>query len=327
MQIESNANPRVHLITLNRGIRRASEFERKGLAHSAVNAGSKCGHDCLYCSTGTVLRRDKSFRQAEESPFEGGYAIVDPSAPQLVARQAKRMRSNGVHVIQLSTFVDAWAPEAQKYDIGRQCLEAILLNSDCHVRILTKNAAVARDFDFIERYRERVMVGLSLTATITKANRVAVTEPYASPIKERLEALRQAHRRGLRTYGMLCPLLPGIADSEKDIRWLVEQTLKYGAEEVFVEPVNARGKGLRLTAEGLRSHGFEKEADAVEAIRVHANWSGYVRRVLASTQLVMREHHALDKLRFLLYPANLTTEDGAYIRKHDAGVKWLGAGA
>lgn len=43
--------------------------------------------------------------------------------------------------------------------------EAILAQPGWTVRILTKNAAVTRDFDLIERYRDRVLVGLSTTGT------------------------------------------------------------------------------------------------------------------------------------------------------------------
>jgi DNA repair photolyase len=48
-----------------------------------------------------------------------------------------------------------------------------------------------------------------------------LAEPYASPISERLTVLKKAHKLGLRTYGMLCPLLPGIADLPEQIDDLV----------------------------------------------------------------------------------------------------------
>jgi DNA repair photolyase len=125
---------------------------------------------------------------------------------------------------------------------------------------------------------------------------------------------------------MLCPLLPGIADSASDIRELVDAALGFGAEEVFVEPINARGSGLRLTAEALRSNGFVTEADAVDAIRHHENWSPYTTELLATVQSVLRARGAINKLRFLLYPANLQPTDLRAIRKTDEGVRWLGNG-
>lgn len=71
----------------------------------------------------------------------------------------------------------------QDHDLGRRCLDAVLSQPGWTVRILTKNAAVVRDFDLIERYRNRVLVGLSLTATEERSHVIAVLEPNASPIR------------------------------------------------------------------------------------------------------------------------------------------------
>jgi len=151
---------RDHKCHLKTGITRSREFERKHLACFAVNCGLKCGHDCLYRSSGSVLRTHVAFRQFGENPFGHGYCIVDPNTPERVARDAARIRERGP--IQLCTLTGAWAPEANKHEIGRRCLEAILSQPAWAVRILTKNAAVRDDFDLIEHHRDRVLVGLSL---------------------------------------------------------------------------------------------------------------------------------------------------------------------
>lgn len=250
---------RIHTTILKRGIAKTPEFEKKGLAQFAVNVGTKCGHACSYCSSGAMLRMHPSFKKAGENPFALGYAIVDPTTPERVARDAAKLRQRGL--VQLCTTVDAWSPEAQQYGLGRKCLEVILSQPGWTVRILTKNAAVMDDFDFIEKHRDRVLVGLSLTAPLPRAAVVAAIEPHASPIAERMAALTEASRRGLRTYGMLCPLLPGISDGPGEVDELIRFVLDCGAEEVFVEPVNARGPALGLTEQVLRTAGYASEAD------------------------------------------------------------------
>ena len=313
---------RIHTTALRTGITRTSEFERKGLAGFAVNVGTKCGHDCSYCSTGALLRMHPSFKVARENPFGTGYAIIDPTTPERVTRDARTSRHRGL--IQLCTTVDAWAPEAQQYDLGRKCLEAILSEPDWTVRILTKNAAVQKDFDLIKQHQPRVLVGLSMTAPPDKTGVVRVVEPLASTIPERMAALESAHRLGLRTYGMYCPLLPGIADAAGAIEQLIEFGLQCGVEEVFVEPVNARGPGLKATEGALRQAGFVREAEAVAKIRSKKDWSSYATRLLNNVQDALRKFGALEKLRFLLYPSRLTPEDERWIRDHGQGVKWLG---
>jgi DNA repair photolyase len=313
---------RIHTYTLKTGITRTPEFERKGLCSFAVNTGTKCGHDCRYCSTGALLRMHRSFKLAGESPFASGFAIVDATTPERVARDARGLRQRGL--IQLCTTVDAWAPEAQQHSLGRRCLEAILAEADWQVRILTKNAAVEHDFDLIQRHKERVLVGLSLTAPPDKGVVIRAVEPNASPIAARMTAMEQAHRLGLRTYAMFCPLLPGIADNLASVRQLVEFGLDCGVEEVFVEPVNGRGPGLKATEAALREAGFMPEADAVAQIRHKPGWSSYVARLLDNVQSALRRFGALDKLRFLLYPSRLTDQDRRWIQDHGQGVRWLG---
>ena len=312
---------RVHQTTLRSGITRTKEFERKKLASFAVNVGTKCGHGCLYCSTGSILRMHRSFAEVGEDPFGTGYAIVDPSTPERVEADARRMRERGM--VQLCTIVDAWSPEAQEHQLGGRCLEAILSEPGWTVRILTKNAAVRQDFDLIERYRERVLVGLSLTATPDKDGVVSVAEPHASSIAARMSTLREAVQRGLRTYGMFCPLLPGIADSAEQIDELVGFASSCNVEEVFVEAVNRRGRGPLLCQEALSLLGHEREAEAVDRTRRRVHWSQYVADLLRNVQRSMRRHSDMGRLWFLLYPSRLLPEDRARIAADDDGVIWL----
>ncbi len=313
---------RVHRTALGAGITRTPEFGKKGLASFAVNVGTKCGHSCTYCSTGATLRRHGSFKAAGENPLGLGYAIVDPASPERVARDARRIRQRGL--VELCTTSDAWSPEAQEHDLGRRCLEALVAEPGWEVRILTKNAAVARDFDVVAAHRDRIGIGISLTATPRKKGIISVIEPYASPIADRIAALRRARAMGLRVYAMLCPLLPGMSDDAATVRELVQVGLEIGAEEFFVEPVNARGRNLILTADALRQAGFADEADAVDAVRRKEAWSHYARRLLETVQAELRTVGTLGKLRYLLYPARLVPDDLAWIKAHDEGVRWLG---
>lgn len=312
---------RNHKYELKSGIRPTPEFAKKGLAEFAVNVGVKCGHDCTYCSTGATLRQHKAFKQVGESPFGTGFSIVDPDIVEKVATDAKRCRKRGV--VQLCTTVDAWAPEAQEHNLGRRCLEAILSQPGWTVRVLTKNAAVVKDFDLIQQHRDRVLVGLSLTGTPDKEAVLSAVEPNASPISARLAAMEQVHRMGLRTYGMLCPLLPGIADAPEQIDWLVRFVAGCGAEQVFAESVNPRGSGLKLTEAALEAAGFIDEAAAVRAIRKKANWSPYTANLIANIQKAIRSHMDVEKLRLLLYPSNLMFFDAVRIDEDAAGVVWL----
>jgi len=315
----------VYDCSLKGGITRTKEFERKKLAEYAVNIGTRCGHQCAYCSTPSLVRMHNSFRHIGKSAFAQGYALVDPDVSKRVKRDARRLRRRGP--IQLCTISDAWAPEAQTLRLGRRCLEAILSEPGWTVRILTKNAAVANDFDLIERYRDRVLVGFSITGTPDQEEVLKAIEPHASPIRKRMAALRQAHAQGLRTYGMFCPILPGIADGPEQLDELISFAGECGAEEIFAEAVNPRGRGLILTQQALREQGHHQQAEAIGAIRARVRWSQYVVTLMNDLQGSVRRLYDINGLRFLLYPSGLTPDDLARIQQDDAGVVWLGKGA
>jgi len=129
--------------------------------------------------------------------------------------------------------------------------------------------------------------------------------------------------RGLRTYGMLCPLLPGIAVSLEQIEQLVRFAVEYGAEEIFVEPVNPRGPGLKLTQQALANNGYAEEAAAIKGIRTQQGWSQYATQLVSNVQRSIRKLSDISRLRFMLYPSRLKQEDATQIRQDDEGVIWL----
>ena len=100
---------RIQITKLKTGITRTPEFERKGLCSFAVNTGTKCGHDCRYCSTGALLRMHHSFNLAQESPFGLGFAIVDPDTPIVRTRSL-----SFIAVVQVTRF----EPVAHEIDMA-----------------------------------------------------------------------------------------------------------------------------------------------------------------------------------------------------------------
>ncbi len=145
-------------------------------------------------------------------------------------------------------------------------------------------------------------------------------EPNVSRLSERFAALEEAHRRGLQVYGMLCPILPGISDSHRAFSDLIVASNRFGAEEIFVEPINARSPALRLTDEALVAGGFKSEPAAIEKIRTWDDWSPYCADLLSTVQHVTPQHGLLEKFRFLLYPTHLTDRDLQRIQANDSRV-------
>ena len=303
------------------GISETPEFKKKGLCNYAVNVGLICGHQCTYCSSGAMLRTHPTFADIQQTSFRKGYAIVDPNTLARISQNPPKLTKDDV--VQLCTLDDAWSPEAQKHGLGRKCLQFLLEETPAQVRILTKNAAVADDFDILKKHRKRVIVGLSTGVPASREDIAAVVEPNASPIRDRLAALKEANKMGLRTYGMICPCLPGVADSETALDEMFDAVLECNVEDIWLEPVNHRPPVLIATSLALRDAGLDADAQAIDTIRKTADWSVYATALIKTAIGIADRHGVLDKLHVLLYPKKLSDEDKAKLKRCKRGIIWL----
>lgn len=300
-------------------ITRSTEFEKKKLATHALNVGLLCGHGCLYCSTPTMMRTQQEFFDRIEGSsfkaFQAGIAVVDPDTPNRIDVQARRLKHSDT--VMFCTYTDGWSPEAQKYQLGRNCLQKVLTTSRCKVRILTKNAAVQNDFDLLEQYADRVELSLSLTAPLSKSRVMKILEPQASPIGARIEVLKTAKRMGIRIYGILCPCLPGIASEPGEFGELLDILLSLEPTSIWTEPVNPRGPGLRNCEQLLRRQGFIREADALNAIRNREAFKKYVYTFIEAATAEANKRGCSDIFNILAY------DDGNDFSGDDRSVIWL----
>jgi len=300
-------------------ITRSDEFARKKLATHALNVGLLCGHGCLYCSTPAMMRTQKKVFQGIKGTsfkaFQAGIAVVDPETPQRIADPAGRLQPSDT--VMFCTYTDGWSPEAQKFDLGRRCLRQILTTSGCKVRILTKNAAVKSDFDILQQFADRVELSLSLTAPPSKNLIMRVLEPHASSIEDRIEALQTAKQKRIPLYGVLCPCLPGIADTSAAFGELLDIMLPLEPTAIWTEPVNPRGPGLKNCAERLKRHGFYHEAEQINAVRSRETYNIYVKRFIATATKEARRRNCQDLLKILVY------DNGRSFKGDDRAVVWL----
>ncbi len=307
---------------LEGGIQASPEFEKKGLATHAVNVGLGCGHQCTYCSSPSLRCRHPAYGKLQINPYDRGYAVIDTKTAERILKDMPKLGAGDT--VMLSTCDDPWSPEARKQGVGRKSTEAVLKNTPAQIRILTKSAEVAKDFDVIKGFEKRVMVGLSIGIPESREDVAAAVEPNASPIRDRMKALKQAHDLHFKTYAMLCPCLPGVADSEAALTEMFKAVKVRGAEDIFLEPVNAKGKALLNTATALRLAGLKAEADAVDAIRDKEAWSKYATALTENAVKVAEAQGVTGKLKILLYTDRFTDADREQLKQHKAVIKWLG---
>jgi DNA repair photolyase len=161
-----------------------------------INPYVGCGHACQYC----YARFIKKFT-AHTEPW-GQFVDVRVNAAELLRKEITKKKRAGVWI---SGLCDPYQPLEARYELTRQCLE-ILSFYNWPVSIQTRSALVLRDLDIIKN-AEDFQAGFSITTADDSVRKIF--EPNAPPIDERIMALEELHRNGIRTYAMIAPLLPG----------------------------------------------------------------------------------------------------------------------
>ena len=155
----------------------------------AINIYTGCPHRCYYCFAPSVLRKDRESFHSNVAPRKG---IVEATK-----RQLSKVTDKTIH---LCFTCD---PYPMGYDTTptREIIKAIK-DSGNHVQILTKGGyAACRDFDLLD---SNDWFGVTITGDFYNDLN---TEPCASSWVERLETIRIAHDKGIRTWVSCEPVL------------------------------------------------------------------------------------------------------------------------
>jgi len=162
----------------------------------ALNPYTGCEHACSYCYA-RFMRRFTGHKE----PW-GEFVDAKTNAPGLLLVEKDRKKRGTVWV---SGVCDPYQPLEAHYKLTRRCLE-VLAHSKWPVRVQTRSPLVLRDMDIL-REAQDLEVGLTVTTADDAIRRLF--EPGAPAIEDRLKALDELHRAGVRTYAMIAPMLPG----------------------------------------------------------------------------------------------------------------------
>jgi len=173
----------------------------EGRGHYYVNPYVGCMIGCDFCYAAHRSELSRGLGGLPELPW-GRYVDVKVNAAEVLRREVKEHPPG---VVRLSPIVtDPYQPLERRYRITRQCLE-VLLEAGFTPLVLTRAARVTDDRELLARF-PLAAVGLSIPTDDDAIRRIF--EPGGDPIDERLEALASCHAAGLRTFGVVQPMLP-----------------------------------------------------------------------------------------------------------------------
>ena len=193
------------------------------IADYVINPYVGCIHSCIFC----YARFMKRFTGHEEE--WGKFIDVKINAPDLIP--TKTSKYEGKYIF-LSSVTDPYLPLERKYELTRRIIEKLIPLKPI-LGILTKSDLILRDLDLIKQFKTSE-IGFSFS-TLDDTIRKEV-EPGASPVKNRINALKEVHEAGIKTYVFISPILPYLTDW-KDI---IEKTMDYANYFMF-ENLNIAG--------------------------------------------------------------------------------------
>ncbi len=164
-------------------------------AYLACNLyGGVCPHRCSYCYIPPATRKSRA--QWEATPW-----YVRKDVVKWLERDAERLSGTDRRVL-LCFHCDPYTPSAASFGVTRQALK-ILRAHNVPFQVLTKGGGFAvRDFDLYGPHD-----AFATTMTFMDPNCSEVYEPGATLPSNRIQAIMEAHRRGIHTWVSLEPVL------------------------------------------------------------------------------------------------------------------------
>ena len=184
-----------------------------------INPYVGCTHGCKYCYA--------SFMKRFTGHKEEWGTFID------IKRCDKKINTTKLEnkTIFLSSVTDCYNQLEEKYKITRRILKE-LINVNCNLNISTKSKLILRDIDLLKQMKN-LTVSMSINTLDEKFKN---DMDNASPIKERLNTLRELHDNGIYTVLFMSPIFPYITNFKE----IIEISKEY-IDEYWFENLNLRG--------------------------------------------------------------------------------------
>ena len=199
-------------------------------------------HNCFARATHTYMDMDAG-RDFETK------IVVKVNAPQLLRKELRARRWKGEHIA-MGTATDPYQRAEGKYKLMRGIVEA-LTEVRNPFSILTKGTLIMRDLDLLTEAAAVTDVSTAFSIGTLDEDVWRSSEPGTPHPRKRMDAVRRLNEAGIPCGVMLAPILPGISDSDDQIRAVIEAALDARATHVSPILLHLRPKVREVYMEWL----------------------------------------------------------------------------
>lgn len=261
-----------------------------------INPYRGCSHACSYC----FARPTHDHLGLDIAEGFDRQIVVKVNAVEVARRELAPGRW-GRHPIALGTSTDPYQKAEGRYHLTRGLIGA-MADGASPFSILTKSTLILRDLEALAAAAERVPVRTNLSIGSLDRDVWRLTEPGAPPPWKRMDAVAALNRAGVPCGVFISPVIPGLSDSDSDLRAVVEAAVDAGAVSIAAGYLYLRGPVRGVFLDRLRAD----DPGAAEAIarrygdRAHLpgpdqqRLTGRVRDLVAATRAPVHVGDPLD---------------------------------
>jgi DNA repair photolyase len=225
----------------------------------SVNPDRGCEHGCIYC----YARPSHSYVNLSPGIDFETQIFAKRNAAELLRKEISR-RGYTPSAINFGANTDPYQPIERDEKITRACLE-VLLEANHPLTIVTKNALIVRDLDFLSQLAKKNLVQVFVSISQLDNQLTRILEPRASAPANRLRAVRELSRAGVPTCVLVAPIIPFINDEY--IERVLEASKEAGAANASYTIIRLPYELKQLFKDWLAQHFADRAEHVMNRIR------------------------------------------------------------
>jgi DNA repair photolyase len=200
-----------------------------------INCYRGCSHSCVYC----FARPTHEYLGLGIGADFEKKIVVKVNAVERLRAELRSPKWNGDHIA-MGTNTDPYQHAEGKYHLTRGII-GVLSEAKNPFSILTKSTLILRDAAALVTAAGRTKVAVSFSVGCLDHSVWRLTEPGTPPPEQRLVALRRLTEAGISCGVLVAPVLPGLSDSDDQVRSVAEAAASAGAVSISGVALHLRG--------------------------------------------------------------------------------------
>ncbi|KRG72129.1 PA0069 family radical SAM protein [Pseudoxanthomonas dokdonensis] len=225
----------------------------------SINPYRGCEHGCSYC----FARPSHAYLDLSPGLDFETRIFAKTNAPELLRRELSR-RGYQPSPIALGINTDAYQPSERKLQLTRRIIE-VLHETRHPFSLITKNALVERDLDYLAPMAAQGLVEVYFSITSLDNRLSARLEPRASAPHARLRAMKTLSGAGVPVGVMFAPAIPWVNDSELEA--VLQAAREAGARSAGYVLLRLPHEVAPLFRDWLQTHVPERAAHVMSTIQ------------------------------------------------------------